>query len=157
MSEPDDGSIPPLLGLRHLALHIAEDRYDATRRFYREGMGMRTDWEPDDASVYLTSGTDNLALHRVQQVGREHSALDHLGFMVPDGAAVEAWYTRLKASADQLGVEILTKPRLHRDGATSFYLLDPAGNKLQIVHIPNQSPEAVANTGATTTSSNVSR
>lgn len=95
MSKPDDTSTPPLLGLRHLALYVAEDRYDAALRFYREGMGMRTDWQPDDAAVYLTSGTDNLALHRVPNVGRTHPALDHLGFMVPDAAAVEAWHTRL--------------------------------------------------------------
>lgn len=137
MSKSDDASTPPLLGLRHLALYVAEDRYDATLRFYREGMGMSTDWEPDDAAVYLTSGTDNLALHRVQEVARTHPALDHLGFMVPDGAAVEAWHTRLSARAEQLGIEILAKPRLHRDGASSFYFLDPAGNKLQIVHIPS--------------------
>jgi catechol 2,3-dioxygenase-like lactoylglutathione lyase family enzyme len=137
VSNSDDASTPALLGLRHLALYVAEDRYAATLRFYREGMGMRTDWEPDDAAVYLTSGTDNLALHRVPEVGRAHPALDHLGFMVPDGPAVEAWHARLSARADQLGIEILAKPRLHRDGATSFYLLDPAGNKLQIVHIPS--------------------
>ncbi|PRQ07937.1 VOC family protein [Enhygromyxa salina] len=132
-----DSSTPPLLGLRHLALNVPGARYAATVRFYREGMGMRTDWEPDDSAVYLTSGTDNLALHRVENVTRSHPPFDHLGFMVPDGAAVEAWHARLSAGAEQLGIEILARPRLHRDGATSFYLLDPAGNKLQIVHIPS--------------------
>jgi catechol 2,3-dioxygenase-like lactoylglutathione lyase family enzyme len=128
---------PPLLGLRHLALYVQSDRYDATLRFYREAMGMRTDWQPDDAAIYLTSGTDNLALHRVDEVTRVHPALDHLGFMVPDETAVEAWHARLSERAEQLGIEILGKPRLHRDGASSFYLHDPAGNKVQIVHIPS--------------------
>jgi catechol 2,3-dioxygenase-like lactoylglutathione lyase family enzyme len=130
---------PPLLGLRHLALYIARDRFDAALRFYREGMAMQIDWQPDDAAAYLTSGTDNLALHRVdhtEQHGRAPSGLDHLGFMVPDAATVDAWHARLSASASELGIEILGKPRLHRDGATSFYLLDPAGNKVQILHIP---------------------
>jgi extradiol dioxygenase family protein len=57
--------------------------------------------------------------------------------MAADASVVEAWYARLSARAEDLGIEILAKPRLHRDGATSFYLLDPAGNKLQIVHIPS--------------------
>ncbi|PRP95640.1 Glyoxalase-like domain protein [Enhygromyxa salina] len=136
MTESDD-STPPLLGLRHLALHIADAHYEATLRFYREGMGMAIDWQPDDAAAYLTSGRDNLALHRVDTVRREHSALDHLGFMVADAATVDAWHARLSERAADLGIEILAKPRLHRDGASSFYLLDPAGNKVQIVHIPS--------------------
>jgi catechol 2,3-dioxygenase-like lactoylglutathione lyase family enzyme len=126
-----------LLGLHHVAVLVPTDRYDATLRFYSEAMGMRTDWQPDDDAAYLTSGHDNLALHRVDRVDRTHSALDHLGFMVPDLAAVEAWYARLSERAAELGIEILGKPRLHRDGASSFYLIDPAGNKLQIVHIPS--------------------
>lgn len=137
-------STPPLLGLRHLALYVAHDRFDAALQFYRDGMGMRIDWQPDEDAVYLTSGTDNLALHRVgkaapEHQGRAHSGLDHLGFMVPDAAAVEAWHARLEPNAAELGIEILAKPRLHRDGATSFYLLDPAGNKVQILHVPSAS------------------
>jgi catechol 2,3-dioxygenase-like lactoylglutathione lyase family enzyme len=133
---------PPLLGLRHLALSIAHDRYAATLQFYRDGMGMQIDWQPDDDAVYLTSGTDNLALHRVdnpasEQHARARSGLDHLGFMVPNADAVAAWYARLSPLVEQLGIEILAKPRLHRDGATSFYLLDPAGNKVQIRHMPS--------------------
>jgi catechol 2,3-dioxygenase-like lactoylglutathione lyase family enzyme len=131
---------PPLLGLRHLALYVASERFAATLKFYRSGMGMQIDWQPDDDAVYLTSGTDNLALHRVpdiapDKVGRAVSGLDHLGFMVPDAEAVEAWHARLQPNATELGIEILTRPRLHRDGATSFYLLDPAGNKVQILHV----------------------
>ena len=139
VSEP---SIPPSFGLHHLALQIASDRYAATLRFYREAMGMAIDWQPDEDATYLSSGRDNLALHRVETVERRHSALDHLGFIVPDAAAVEAWYARMSSLADGMGIELLTKPRLHRDGATSFYMLDPAGNKVQIVHIPSVSGES---------------
>ena len=129
--------IPPILGLRHLALFVADARYDATKRFYMEGMGMRVDWQPDEDAVYLSGGTDNLALHRVHEVSRTHPALDHVGFMVPSTEAVDAWHARLADQAEALGIELLAKPRLHRDGASSFYLLDPAGNKVQIVHIPS--------------------
>jgi len=141
VSEP---SIPPSFGLHHLALQIPSDRYAATLRFYLEGMAMAIDWQPDEDATYLSSGRDNLALHRVETVDRRHSALDHLGFIVPDAAAVEAWYARLNARATDLEIELLAKPRLHRDGATSFYLLDPAGNKVQIVHIPSVSASALA-------------
>lgn len=137
---------PPLLGLRHLALYVSRERFAAAVHFYREGMGMQIDWQPDADAVYLTSGTDNLALHRVDDIAPDRvgratglglGGLDHLGFMVPDADAVRAWHERLHANASELGIEILTTPRLHRDGATSFYLLDPAGNKVQILHIPS--------------------
>lgn len=134
MSAPAE-STPPVLGLHHVAVHVPDASYEATLRFYREGMGMQINWQPDDQAAYLTSGRDNFALHRVDRVERTHSVLDHLGFMVPDAGAVEAWHARLSELAGDLGIEILGKPRLHRDGATSFYLIDPAGTKVQIVHI----------------------
>ena len=96
---------------------------------------MRTDWQPDDAAAYLTSGADNFALHRVAKVERAHPPLDHLGFMVPSTAAVEAWHARLSGQADRLGIEILGKPRLHRDGASSFYLIDPASYSSPVFHL----------------------
>ena len=30
-------------------------------------MGMQVEWRPDPDNVYLTSGNDNLALHRVEK------------------------------------------------------------------------------------------
>jgi hypothetical protein len=39
---------------------------------------MRVVWEPDPDNVYLSSGTDNLALHRAP-AGTTSGALDHLG------------------------------------------------------------------------------
>lgn len=130
-------AVPGRLGLWHLALSVPTARYDATVRFYREAMAMAVDWQPDEDAIYLSSGRDNLALHRVREVERRHSALDHLGFMVPSAEAVAQWHARLAGRAESLEIEILAAPRLHRDGATSFYLLDPAGNKLQIVHVPS--------------------
>ena len=130
-------STPPILGLRHLALYVADARYEATKRFYIEGMGMTVDWQPDEDAIYLSGGTDNLALHRVPEVSRLHPALDHLGFICPTHEAVEAWYARLEARVADFGIELLNKPRVHRDASSSFYLLDPAGNKVQIVCIPS--------------------
>ena len=128
---------PPTLGLRHLALYVFGESFEATLRFYCEGMGMAIEWQPDSDNVYLSSGSDNLALHRCDRQPSKDGALDHLGFMMPDAEAVEAWFRRLSGMEKDLKIQLVTKPRLHRDGATSFYLLDPAGNRLQIVHVPN--------------------
>ncbi len=138
MSEPESTQRPAMLGLRHLALWIEPARFGATVAFYREGLGMRLDWQPDDDNVYLTSGKDNLALHRAQQtLAKGMGRLDHLGFFVADADTVHAWHRYLLRHADALGIEILAAPRLHRDGATSFYLLDPSGTQVQIIHVPS--------------------
>ncbi len=98
---------------------------------------MTIDWQPDADNVYLTSGRDNLALHSTAEVAREHSPLDHLGFVIADIPTVDVWYEHLSAGAQEWGIELLGKPRLHRDGACSFYLIDPAGNRVQILYIPS--------------------
>lgn len=128
---------PAILGLRHLALFVPRERFAATLRFYQEGLGMAIDWQPDADNVYLSSGTDNFALHVADEVRREQGPLDHLGFMIPDLAALEAWHARLSEGAASWAIELLGHPRLHRDGASSFYLLDPAGNRVQLLHMPN--------------------
>ena len=122
---------PAHLGLRHLALHARS--FEAMKRFYVDLLGFRVEWEPDADSVYLTSGTDNLALHRARGVGERGSAvLDHLGLLVHAPAEVDAWASFL----EQRGVSILAPPRSHRDGARSFYFRDPDGNRIQIIHHP---------------------
>lgn len=136
-------SRPPMLGLRHLALWVADGRFDATVRFYREGLGLGLDWQPDPDNVYLSSGPDNVAIHRAppeQVVSNEGSALDHLGFAMPDADAVHAWHAALAPEAEALEIEILNAPKAHRDGSTSFYLLDPAGHKVQMLHVPSLRP-----------------
>lgn len=134
---------PPTLGLRHLALWVASDVFEATVRFYREGLGLGVDWEPDPDNIYLSSGPDNVALHRAAQgqaVSLEGSALDHLGFAMPDADAVRAWHEVLSVEAEDLRIEILNAPKAHRDGSTSFYLIDPAGHKVQMLHVPSLRP-----------------
>ena len=121
------------LGFHHITLVASDAR--RTLAFYREVLGMALHWQPDDDNVYLTSGTDNLALHRVPEgrtIEHERGALDHLGFVVADAAAVHTWFVRVAAS----GVAIVAPVKTHRDGATSFYFRDPAGHLVQIIHIP---------------------
>ncbi len=133
-------SHPPTLGLRHVAVSVAGAGFEACDRFYSEGMGMRVDWRPDADNVYLSYGPDNLALHRVAEIDHKKSALDHLGFVTASADDVHAWYARILELMASHTLEIVMPPKLHRDGATSFYFRDPAGNQVQIIHIPTLRP-----------------
>ena len=131
---------PSHRGLRHLALHARA--FDAMKRFYTQVLGFAVEWEPDIDNVYLTSGTDNLALHRgaagddppERAVG---GALDHLGLVVRRAADVDAWADYLAGQ----GIALDAPPRTHRDGARSLYVSDPDGNRVQIIHHPPISGE----------------
>ena len=107
--------------------------FEATRRFYVNLLGFDVEWEPDGDNVYLTSGADNLALHRAPTGGgARETALDHVGILVREAPDVDAWAAFLR---DQ-GVALHGEPRSHRDGARSFYLDDPDGNRVQIIYHP---------------------
>lgn len=126
---------PPHRGLRHLALHARA--FDAMKRFYAEVLGFAVEWEPDGDNVYLTSGADNLALHRAPAgggppAGGAAGALDHLGLVVRAPGDVDAWADYLTGR----GIALAAGPRTHRDGARSLYVLDPDGNRVQIIHHP---------------------
>ena len=116
-------------GLAHLALKVRDVR--AARAFYAESFGMRVVWEPDPQNVYLSSGSDNLALHESADIG-PGGALDHLGFLVDAPEAVFAAAETLRAR----GVPIVHEPRRHRDGTVSCYCRDPDGNVVQVLWIP---------------------
>jgi catechol 2,3-dioxygenase-like lactoylglutathione lyase family enzyme len=119
-------------GMRHVALMVKD--LEVCERFYVELMGMRVEWRPDDNDVYLTSGNDNLALHRAtaEPAGDEAQRLDHIGFILDDPEQVDVWHDYLKAH----GVPIKKAPRTHRDGARSFYCTDPAGTTVQVIYHP---------------------
>ena len=118
-------------GLRHVALKVRD--LEACTRFYTEVIGMQVEWQPDIDNVYLTSGTDNLALHRTQEaLLGEGQRLDHIGFILTTPQAVDDWYPFLV----EQGVKILTLPKTHRDGARSLYCQDPDGNAVQFIYHP---------------------
>lgn len=126
---------PTHRGLRHLALHARA--FDAMKAFYTNLLGFTVEWEPDPDNIYLTSGADNLALHRappadVRAADGPAGALDHLGLIVGTAAEVDAWAAWLTAH----GVVPDAPPRTHRDGARSLYFSDPDGNRIQILHHP---------------------
>jgi catechol 2,3-dioxygenase-like lactoylglutathione lyase family enzyme len=122
---------PSHAGLRHLALNVRD--MNAMRHFYVDVLGFAVEWEPDPDNVYLTSGRDNLALHRVADArATAGQALDHLGVIVSEADDVDRW----AAFLDGCGVTIVARPRTHRDGARSCYVRDPDGNTVQIIHHP---------------------
>jgi len=122
---------PPHAGLRHLALHAR--RFEEMKRFYIEMLGFTVEWEPDPDNIYLSSGVDNLALHRSKsEAAPVASPLDHLGLIVRAADDVDQWAAFLEGA----GVTLDAKPRTHRDGARSFYFRDPDGNQIQIIHHP---------------------
>jgi catechol 2,3-dioxygenase-like lactoylglutathione lyase family enzyme len=128
---------PSHAGLRHLALGVRE--LDAMKRFYVDLLGFDVEWEPDADNIYLSSGIDNLALHRSisstsDRPSAEHggSALDHFGLIVHLPSDVDAWAAFLESR----GVTIDAQPRTHRDGARSCYFKDPDGNSIQIIYHP---------------------
>ena len=120
----------PTIGLRHVALNVTN--VEACEAFYAGLMGMKVEWRPDPDNVYLTSGHDNLAIHRSQAEASGNQSLDHIGFILNEIEDVDVWYEYLKAN----DVEIKKEPRTHRDGARSFYCLDPAGVVVQLIYHP---------------------
>jgi catechol 2,3-dioxygenase-like lactoylglutathione lyase family enzyme len=123
-------SRPTHAGLRHLALNVRD--LEAMQRFYVDLLGFEVEWAPDPDNVYLTSGTDNLALHRSDARRDTPGALDHLGLIVRTPDEVDRWAAFLEAH----GVTLAARPRTHRDGARSCYFRDPDGNSVQIIHHP---------------------
>ncbi len=120
---------PPSKGIRHIAIKVRN--IGKSREFYVGILGFQIEWEPDPQNLYLTSGTDNLALHEVNGEivpGR----LDHIGIVVEKPQDVDAWSDYLKSK----DVRLIQEPKTHRDGARSIYLADPEGNVIQILYHP---------------------
>ena len=120
----------PTAGMRHVALNVKD--VAACEHFYVDLLGMQVEWRPDPDNVYLTSGNDNLAIHRTSGEISDGQALDHIGFILNEIDDVDAWYEFLKAN----NVTIKKELKTHRDGARSFYCLDPEGVTVQLIYHP---------------------
>lgn len=117
-------------GMHHVALQVAE--LEKCEYFYVDLLGMAVEWRPDPDNVYLSSGSDNLALHRLpaDQELTGPQRLDHIGFILKTPEQVDEWFAFL----EEHKVKMKTRPRTHRDGARSFYCEDPAGNVVQMIY-----------------------
>jgi len=121
----------PHAGLRHVALYSSH--LEAATRFYTELLGLKIVWQPDADNVYLSSGSDNFALHRAPTdfVVAKSQRLDHIGFFLNEREEVDRWHEFMLANK----VEIKAAPKDHRDGTRSFYCVDPDGNIVQMIYI----------------------
>ncbi|MEW8322941.1 MAG: VOC family protein [Candidatus Thiodiazotropha taylori] len=120
------------MGMRHVALNVRD--MASSEHFYVELLGMGIEWRPDPDNLYLSSGPDNLALHKsaAEQFDEATQRLDHIGFFLASPEAVDEWFEFLSAH----GVRMRNEPRTHRDGARSFYCYDPDGVVVQIIYHP---------------------
>ena len=124
-------------GLWHLALKVTD--LARSRAFYEHLFGMIVVWQPDSENVYLSSGSDNLALHQIPvaeltRYRNQHGQfLDHFGLVMETPEAVDRLFIR----AEGLGVKIIQSPKRHRDGSYSFYMADPDANVVQVLYEPN--------------------
>lgn len=118
-------------GLRHVALFVED--LAACVDFYVRLLGMDIEWQPDEDNYYLSSGNDNLALHRRHStISETEQRLDHIGFILDTMEEVDRWHDFFVAE----GVAIKAAPRTHRDGARSFYCFDPDGTVIQMIYHP---------------------
>ena len=122
-------------GLHHVALWVEDSRFAAAVDFYTRLVGMEVDWQPDDDNIYLSSGADNLALHRADSSRPANAGgpLDHIGFLLGSAGDVTAWHDFLAGE----GVPIAKPPKTHRDGSCSFYCRAPCGTMVQFIHHPS--------------------
>ena len=134
---PDGVRPPPIAGLRHVALRVAD--IERCEKFYVDLLAYRVEWRPDPDNVYLSCGVDNLALHRSDKPTHP-GALDHIGIILRCADDVDLWHEFLKHH----NVRIKTAPKTHRDGARSFYCYDPEGNLVQMIYHPPIAREWVA-------------
>ena len=130
---------PVFMGLRHVALNVRD--VQKSMKFYSEILGMKLEWMPDPDNAYLTSGQDNLALHKLP-AGNEpgpNQLVHHIGIVVRRPEDVDKWAARLR----ERGVPLEQEPKTHRDGARSFYFHDPDGLLIQLLYHPPISDQSL--------------
>jgi catechol 2,3-dioxygenase-like lactoylglutathione lyase family enzyme len=133
--------IAGIKGMRHIALKVTD--MGRSKSFYQNLLGMDVVWEPDAQNVYLSSGCDNLALHKVSEkfaTAAMEQQLDHLGFVIETVARVK----ELEEEFRRQGVKIVHPFKIHRDGSASFYCADPDGIVIQMLYEPHLSLQKIA-------------
>ena len=126
--------------MRHIALKVRDVK--RSKAFYQEVLGMDVVWEPDPQNVYLSSGTDNIALHEAPfdtTNAARSEQLDHFGFLVESIERVRALETEFRNH----GIKIVTPFKIHRDGSASFYITDPDGIVIQMLYEPTLSRQVI--------------
>ncbi len=130
---------PLFLGIRHVALNVRD--VQKSIEFYSNILGMKLEWMPDPENAYLTSGQDNLALHKLPAGIKpgNNQLVHHIGIVVRRLEDVDKWAERLRTH----GVSLVQEPKTHRDGARSFYFHDPDGLLIQLLYHPPISDQSL--------------
>jgi len=134
------GGVQGLKGMRHIALKVKDAA--RSKEFYCKFFGMDVVWEPDAENIYLSSGCDNIAIHKMTDEYAQGAAelqLDHLGFVVESIERVR----ELEQEFDSQGVKIVHPFKVHRDGSASFYCADPDGIVIQLLFEPTLSVQKI--------------
>jgi catechol 2,3-dioxygenase-like lactoylglutathione lyase family enzyme len=98
-------------GIRHLALRVKNLR--RSQVFYEGLFGMKVVWQPDGDNVYLSSGSDNLALHQIA-ASEQHEYdpprgqfLDHFGFLMDSQESVDSLFQSVERHVGRYGGAVL--------------------------------------------------
>ena len=132
--------IAGLIGMRHIAIKVQD--VARSKQFYQDMLGMEVVWEPDPENVYLSSGGDNLAIHKAPEafmIDAREKQLDHMGFIVDSIDRVRA----LEKAFMQQKVTIVHPFKIHRDGSASFFCADPDGIVIQMLFEPTLSRQRI--------------
>ena len=135
------GGLAGLKGMRHIALKVRD--VARSKRFYQGIFGMIVVWEPDPQNAYLSSGSDNIAIHEVSDnffKTAEERQLDHLGFVVESIERVKELEDEFRSQ----GVTIVHPFKIHRDDSASFYCVDPDGIVIQMLYEPTLSAQKIS-------------
>src|SRR5206468_8887012 len=98
---------PLFLGLRHVALNVRD--VQKSIEFYSKVLGMKLEWMPDEDNAYLTSGQDNLALHKLPP-GVEPGKIQmihHIGFVLRRPEDVDQWAEQIRRH----GLSLVHEPK----------------------------------------------
>jgi catechol 2,3-dioxygenase-like lactoylglutathione lyase family enzyme len=128
MKRPDQG-----YGMRHVALFVRD--LAACETFYTNLLGFDVEYRPNPQNVYLTTGSDNLALHQVMtNHPRDEAAqrLDHIGIFLKSQDDVDLWYRFLV----DMNVPMRSEPKTNDDGTRSFHCYDPDRTVIQLMYHP---------------------
>ncbi len=118
-------SLHPHHRLGHVAVRVQD--MARAKDFYR-GLGLELTWDAEDwAYLQLPGGGDGVAL-----LGPDYRAAGpHFAFHVNDRQELAAVHDDLKRRGVTVG-----GIHDHRDQTASFYLQDPEGNWLEVLHEP---------------------
>ncbi len=110
--------------LGHVALRVQD--MERAKHFYL-GLGLRLTWEADDWCYVQWPTGEGIAL-----LSPEYKAAPpHFAFHLQNRSEVEQMRELLLAKGHSCGTV-----HDHRDGSASFYVRDPEGNWLEVLHEP---------------------